>query len=50
MIGIMGQEYYFIFKALTCMHFYLTELRTVNEENNPGAVMEIVESGMELEK
>ena len=26
------------------------ELRTMNEENKPGAVKEIVESGMELEK
>ena len=34
------------------MHALLSniELRTINEENNPGAVMEIVESGMELEK
>ena len=34
------------------MHALLSniELRTMNEENNPGAVMEIVESGMELEK
>ena len=26
------------------------ELRTMNEENKPGAVKEIIESGMELEK
>ena len=34
------------------MHALLSniELRTMNEENKPGAVMEIVESGMELEK
>ena len=34
------------------MHALLSniELRTLNEENKPGAVMEIVESGMELEK
>ena len=34
------------------MHALLsnTELRTMNEENNPGAVMEIVENGMELER
>ena len=34
------------------MHALLAniELRTKNEENKPGAVMEIVESGMELEK
>ena len=34
------------------MHALLSniELRTMSEENNPGAVMEIVESGMELEK
>ena len=33
------------------MHALLSniELRTMNEENKPGAVMEIVESGMELE-
>ena len=34
------------------MHALLSniELRTMNEENNPGAVMEIVENGMELER
>ena len=34
------------------MHALLSniELRTMNEENKPGAVMEIVERGMELEK
>ena len=34
------------------MHALLSniELRTMNEENKPGAVMGIVESGMELEK
>ena len=34
------------------MHALLSniELRTMNEENKPGAVMETVESGMELEK
>ena len=34
------------------MHALLSniELRTMNEENKPGAVMEIVESGVELEK
>ena len=34
------------------MHALLSNigLRTMNEENKPGAVMEIVESGMELEK
>ena len=36
----------------TNMHALLSniELRTMNEENNPGTVMEIVESGVELEK
>ena len=36
----------------TNMHALLSniELRTMNEENNPGAVMEIVENGMELER
>ena len=36
----------------TNMHALLSniELRTMNEENKPGEVMEIVESGMELEK
>ena len=34
------------------MHALLSniELRTINEENNPGAVLEIVENGMELER
>ena len=34
------------------MHALLSniELRTMNEENKPGAVMEIVESRVELEK
>ena len=34
------------------MHALLSniELRTMNEENNPGAVIEIVEKGMELER
>ena len=34
------------------MHALLSniELRTMNEENKPGAVMEIVENGMELER
>ena len=34
------------------MHALLSniELRTMNEENKPGAVMEIVESGMKLER
>ena len=34
------------------MHAILSniELRTMNEENKPGTVMEIVERGMELEK